>query len=72
MMDPAIVRLIRAELAFSEMFIARLLRRTSCVEEDLVDQLFNSSEERLARLLLLLANFGKESKPETIIAKISQ
>jgi hypothetical protein len=72
MTDSAIVRLIRAELAFSEMFIARLLRRTSCVEEDLVDQLFNSSEERLARLLLLLANFGKESKPETIIAKISQ
>jgi len=54
------------------MFIAHLLRRTSRVEEDLVDQLFNSSEERLARLLLLLANFGKESKPETIIAKISQ
>ena len=72
MTDSAIVRQIRAELAFSEMFIARLLRRTSCVEEDLVDQLFNSSEERLARLLLLLANFGKESKPETIIAKISQ
>jgi CRP/FNR family cyclic AMP-dependent transcriptional regulator len=72
MMDPAIVRLIRAEPAFSEMFIAHLLRRTSRVEEDLVDQLFNSSEERLARLLLLLANFGKESKPETIIAKISQ
>jgi CRP/FNR family transcriptional regulator, cyclic AMP receptor protein len=72
MMDPAIVRLIRAEPAFSEMFIAHLLRRTSRVEEDLVDQLFNSSEERLARLLLLLANFGKDSKPETIIAKISQ
>ena len=72
MTDSAIVRLIRAELAFSEMFIARLLRRTSCVEEDLVDQLFTSSEKRLVRLLLLLAHFGKGSKPETIIAKISQ
>jgi hypothetical protein len=48
------------------------MRRTSRVEEDLVDQFFTSSEKRLARLLLLLANFGKESKPETIIAKISQ
>jgi len=65
----AILRLIRAEPAFSEMFIAHLLRRTSRVEEDLVDQFFTSSEKRLARLLLLLANFGKESKPETIIAK---
>jgi CRP/FNR family cyclic AMP-dependent transcriptional regulator len=54
------------------MFIAHLLRRTSRVEEDLVDQLFTSSEKRLVRLLLLLANFGKGSKPETIIAKISQ
>jgi len=68
----AILRLIHEEPAFSEMFIAHLLSRTIRVEADLVDQLFNSSEKRLARLLLLLANFGKESKPEPIIAKISQ
>ena len=54
------------------MFIAHLLGRTIRVEADLVDQLFNSSEKRLARLLLLLANFGKEGKPEPIVAKISQ
>ncbi len=68
----AIVRLVRDEPAFSEMFIAHLLARTIRVEEDLVDQLFNSSEKRLARLLLLLANFGKDGKPEPVIAKISQ
>ena len=68
----AIVRLIHQEPAFSEMFIAHILGRTIRVEADLVDQLFNSSEKRLARLLLLLANFGKEGKPEPIIAKISQ
>jgi len=68
----AIVRVIHEEPAFSEMFIAHLLGRTIRVEADLVDQLFNSSEKRLARVLLLLANFGKESKPEPIIAKISQ
>jgi CRP-like cAMP-binding protein len=54
------------------MFIAHLLSRAIRVEADLVDQLFNSSEKRLARLLLLLANFGKDEKPEPIIAKISQ
>jgi Crp-like helix-turn-helix domain len=54
------------------MFIAHLLARAIRVEADLVDQLFNSSEKRLARLLLLLANFGKEEKPEPILAKISQ
>src|SRR5258705_9910117 len=54
------------------MFVAHLLARTIRVEEDLVDQLFNSSEKRLARALLLLANFGKESKPEAINAKVSQ
>jgi CRP/FNR family cyclic AMP-dependent transcriptional regulator len=54
------------------MFIAHLLGRTIRVEADLVDQLFNSSEKRLARLLLLLANFGKEEKPEPILATISQ
>ena len=68
----AILRVIHQEPAFSEMFIAHLLSRTIRVEADLVDQLFNSSEKRLARLLLLLANFGKEGKPETTIAKISQ
>jgi CRP/FNR family transcriptional regulator, cyclic AMP receptor protein len=68
----AIIRVIHQEPAFAEMFIAHLLGRTLRVEADLVDQLFNSSEKRLARLLLLLANFGKEGKPEPIIAKISQ
>ena len=68
----AILRVIHREPAFSEVFIAHLLQRAIRVEADLVDQLFNSSEKRLARLLLLLANFGKESKPEPIIAKISQ
>ena len=68
----AIVRVIHQEPAFSEMFIAHLLGRTIRVEADLVDQLFNSSEKRLARMLLLLANFGKETRPEPVIAKISQ
>jgi CRP/FNR family cyclic AMP-dependent transcriptional regulator len=68
----AIIRVIHQEPAFSEMFMAHLLSRTIRVEADLVDQLFNSSEKRLARLLLLLANFGKEGRPEPIIAKISQ
>ena len=68
----AIVRVIHTEPAFSELFIAHLLGRAIRVESDLVDQLFNSSEKRLARLLLLLANFGNEGKPEPIIAKISQ
>ena len=67
-----IVRMIHEEPAFSEMFIAHLLGRTIRVEADLVDQLFNSSEKRLARVLLLLANFGKDVSPEPIIAKISQ
>jgi CRP/FNR family cyclic AMP-dependent transcriptional regulator len=68
----AVVDVIHREPAFSEMFIAHLLSRAIRVEADLVDQLFNSSEKRLARMLLLLANFGKEGKPEPIIAKISQ
>jgi CRP-like cAMP-binding protein len=68
----AILRVIHEEPAFSEMFIAHLLGRTIRVEADLVDQLFNSSEKRLARLLLLLANFGKDAAPEPMIAKISQ
>jgi len=69
---PAISAVMQREPAFSAMFIAHLLSRTIRVEADLVDQLFNSSEKRLARLLLLLANFGKEGKPEPLIAKISQ
>jgi CRP/FNR family transcriptional regulator, cyclic AMP receptor protein len=67
-----IIRVLHDEPGFSEVFISHLLARTIRVQEDLVDQLFNSSEKRLARLLLLLANFGKEGKPEPIIAKISQ
>lgn len=68
----AITKVLRKESAFSELFIAYLLSRTIRVEADLVDQLFNSSERRLARLLLLLANFGKEGTPAPLIAKISQ
>ena len=68
----AIVRILHDEPAFSEMFVSHLLARTIRVEEDLVDQLFNSSEKRLARALLLLANFGKEGRPEQIIANVSQ
>jgi CRP/FNR family transcriptional regulator, cyclic AMP receptor protein len=66
------VRILRDEPAFSEMFLHYLLSRNIRIEEDLVDHLFNSSEKRLARVLLLLANFGKEGKPETVIPKISQ
>ena len=61
-----------AEQAFSDMFVAYLLARNIRYEEDLVDQLFNSSEKRLARVLLLLAHFGKEGVPETVVPKISQ
>ncbi|ODA66573.1 cAMP receptor protein [Methyloligella halotolerans] len=68
----AILRVMQEEPAFSELFIAHLLTRAVRVEADLVDQLFNSSEKRLARLLLLLANFGKDEQPEPMIAKISQ
>jgi CRP/FNR family transcriptional regulator, cyclic AMP receptor protein len=68
----AIVRVLHNEPTFSETFVSYLLARNARVEEDLVDQLFNSSEKRLARVLLLMANFGKEGKPEPVIAKISQ
>jgi CRP/FNR family transcriptional regulator, cyclic AMP receptor protein len=68
----SIIRVLHDEPGFSEIFISHLLARTIRVEEDLVDQLFDSSEKRLARLLFLLANFGKEGRPEPIIAKISQ
>jgi CRP/FNR family transcriptional regulator, cyclic AMP receptor protein len=67
-----ILRVLHDEPAFSEMFVSHLLARTIRVEADLVDQLFNSSEKRLARALLLLANFGKEGRPEQIVAKVSQ
>jgi len=68
-----IISVIHKQTTFAELFIAHLLARNSRVEEDLVDQLFNSSEKRLARTLLLLANFGKEkSEPEPILAQISQ
>lgn len=67
-----ISQVLKDEPAFSQMFISHILARNVRVEADLVDQLFNSTEKRLARLLLLLANFGKEGKPEPIIAKISQ
>jgi CRP/FNR family transcriptional regulator, cyclic AMP receptor protein len=63
---------LHREPAFSEMFVAYLLARNVRYEEDLVDQLFNSSEKRLARVLLLLAHFGKDGIPETVVPKISQ
>src|SRR5438874_6092424 len=63
---------IHREHTFSDMFVAYLLARNIRYEEDLVDQLFNSSEKRLARVLLMLAHFGKEGVPETVIPKISQ
>jgi CRP/FNR family transcriptional regulator, cyclic AMP receptor protein len=66
------VRVLHEEQLFSEVFVSYLLARNARVQEDLVDQLFNSSEKRLARALLLLAQFGKEGAPETVIPKISQ
>jgi CRP/FNR family cyclic AMP-dependent transcriptional regulator len=69
---PTMARILREQPNFSERFTAHLLARTIRVEEDLVDQLFNSSEKRLARALLLLANFGKDGKQEPVIAKVSQ
>ncbi len=68
----AMMDALHREHEFSEIFVAYLLARNIRYEEDLVDQLFNSSEKRLARILLLLAHFGKESVPETVIPKISQ
>lgn len=65
-------RVLRKEQRFSEFFMSHLLKRQARVEADLIDQLFNSSEKRLARVLLLMANFGKEGKPEPVIAKLSQ
>ncbi len=68
----AMIRILHDEPEFSARFMSHLLARNIRVEADLVDQLFNSSEKRLARLLLILAKFGKEDKPEPVIAKISQ
>ncbi len=66
------IRALHQEHALSDVFVSYLLARNLRVQEDLVDQLFNSSEKRLARILLLLAQFGKEGAPETVIPKISQ
>jgi len=66
------IRVLHDEPAFSELFLAYLLSHNTRLEEDLVDQLFNSSEKRLARVLLLMANFGKEGKPLSVIPQISQ
>ena len=68
----AMIAALHDEPAFSELFMAYLLTRNSRIEEDLIDQLFNSSEKRLARLLLLLANFGKEGNPQAISPNVSQ
>lgn len=68
----SMVAALQREPKFSQLFMAYLLTRNNRIEEDLIDQLFNSSERRLARLLLLLANFGKEESPQPIDAKISQ
>jgi CRP-like cAMP-binding protein len=66
------VRVLHDEPKFSEMFVSYILARNARVEEDLVDQLFNSTEKRLARVLLLMANYGKDTKPEPVIPKVSQ
>jgi CRP/FNR family transcriptional regulator, cyclic AMP receptor protein len=68
----AMIATMHDEPRFSELFMADLLSRNSRIEEDLIDQLFNSSEKRLARLLLLLANFGQDGRPEPIVGKFSQ
>jgi CRP-like cAMP-binding protein len=68
----SMIEVLHREHAFSDVFVAYLLARNIRYEEDLVDQLFNSSEKRLARILLLLAHFGKEGKPEIVIPKMSQ
>ena len=68
----AMMEALHREHEFSDLFVAYLLARNIRYEEDLVDQLFNSSEKRLARILLLLAHFGKEGKPEIVVPKISQ
>ena len=67
-----IMRVLKDESTFSQMFVVHILSRNARIEEDLVDQLFNSTEKRLARVLLMMANFGKEGRPEPVVAKISQ
>ena len=67
-----VLRLLHEQPIFSEAFVAHLLSRNIHIEEDLIDQMFNSAEKRLARVLLLLANFGKEGPPQTVIPKMSQ
>jgi CRP/FNR family transcriptional regulator, cyclic AMP receptor protein len=66
------MRTLRQEHEFSDIFVSHLLARNARIQEDLVDQLFNSSEKRLARILLLLAQFGKEQAPEKVIPRMSQ
>ena len=66
------MRVLRTEHAFSDRFISHMLARNIRVEEDLIDQLFNSSEKRLARALLLLARYGKEDQPQGVLPKVSQ
>ena len=68
----SMLRLLQDDRTFSALFLAHMLARNVRIQEDLVDQLFNSSEKRLARILLLMAHFGKEGKPEVVIPKISQ
>jgi CRP/FNR family cyclic AMP-dependent transcriptional regulator len=68
----AMLRVLHEEPSFAELFMSYLLAHSIRIQEDLVDQLFNSSEKRLARILLLLAHFGKEGKPEPVVAKVSQ
>jgi CRP/FNR family transcriptional regulator, cyclic AMP receptor protein len=69
---PEILRVLKDETAFSQMFVSHILARNARTEEALLDQLFNSTEKRLARVLLMMANFGKEGRPEPVVAKISQ
>jgi CRP/FNR family transcriptional regulator, cyclic AMP receptor protein len=69
---PTMVRAVHEQPEFADFFVSYLLTRNTRVEADLIDQLFNSSEKRLARMFLLMVNFGKEGKPEPVIAKVSQ
>jgi CRP-like cAMP-binding protein len=69
---PTMIQALQRDSVFAGLFTTYLLSRNIRMEEDLVDQLFNSSEKRLARILLLLANFGKEGRPEPVVPKISQ
>lgn len=71
-MKEEMIRVMHEEHAFSDLFLAFLLARSMRIQADLVDQLFNSSEKRLARILLLMAEFGKPGEPETLIPKITQ